>query len=208
MTKKYYHISLDTDNVIKEFMPRVPAMRYPGEDSSIQRIALSTSIEGCLSAVPWGGRKLENISAGIFDMTEEEIHCIFRVYEFEDTEFEINNFLSTGELLKEGLVMDANNSDECWVINQSLKPTKSYIVVLMNYDESFTDIFSKDFYLLSDDDLENLFLEDFLIGTATKIVNTKIEIYEDKKSIPYKIEWRDWYDFLESSKEENYESLF
>lgn len=208
MNSKYYHISLDVDNVINEFIPRVPEMRYPGEDSSIQRIALSTSIDGCLSAVPWGGRKLENISTGIFDMTEEEIHCIFRVYEFEYNQFEKNNFISTDELLKEGLVMDANNSDECWVINQSLKPLKTYTAILMNYDESFTDIFSKEFYLLSEDDIEEVFIEDYLIGTATKIVNTELETYDEKKSIPYEIEWDNWYEFLRTLKEDNYDSLF
>ena len=52
---KLYHCSLDM-NIIKEFKPRIPcdAIRLDSEDDIIPRICLSTSIEGCLSATPWG----------------------------------------------------------------------------------------------------------------------------------------------------------
>jgi hypothetical protein len=205
MSEKFYHISLDVENIIEEFSPQVPTMRYQEEDGTKPRISLSTSIEGCLSGVPWGGRKLESVSTSIFEMTDGEVFCVFRVYEFDRKKIDSKNLILTNKLLNEGLVMDANNSDECWVVNQTIKPIKSYIAVLKSYDEANTDIFSREYYLLEDEEDDDVDFEEYMIGCATKIVNIDYEIYKNKNNIPYKINWEEWYEHLEDLNGNNYE---
>lgn len=201
MSEKMYHISLEVDRIIDVFKPTLYPMVYQNENGTIPHISVSSSISGCLSGVPWGGRKLENVSTGIFDMTEHEIKVVFRIYEFDKKDIEEVNFIATEQLLENGLVMDAHNADECWVINQGLTPSKTYIGVLMNYYEENTDVYAHEFYLID----EPTDLDDFIIGYATKIAHIELETYETKEAIPYAINWDEWYDFLEKLGEENYE---
>lgn len=188
----YYHIQLEPNNIIENFQPRIPALRYEYEDATIPRISLSTSIEGCLTAVPWGGRKLEIMTSEFSDFhSEEEFYLVFRVYEFDSSTIQEGNLIATDELLKRGLVMDANASNEVWVINQDLKPTNTYLVVLEEYFEGVTDTFTKEFYNTEDDE-EEFDFDKYYIGSPTIIESIQYKKYEKLEDIPFEIELTEW----------------
>lgn len=49
-----YHVCFAEFSEGDIFSPRVPDIRGAHEDNTTPRICLSSSISGCISAVPWG----------------------------------------------------------------------------------------------------------------------------------------------------------
>ena len=160
---KFYHISLDLENDIKAFKPTIPneEIRLCNEDSTTPRICVSNSIEGCLSAVPWGGIDFENQ----FDTD----HIVFKVYEFEPKDILNGNLIKPDYLYKEDLVRDAKFTGEHWIVNQELKPIKSYLAIvnINDYEETSEDDIS--FEELKRCEEEGLDYEDYIDGCFTII---------------------------------------
>lgn len=205
----YYHISLEAQEVVKEFIPSLPSAVYVHEDKETPRISLSDSIEGCLSAVPWGGRKLEHVQCEFTEVCDEEMNLVFRVYEFDDSRIQEENIVSTERLVKEGLVMDAENSGEVWVIHQALKPSKTYLALLNEYDEELKDVFDQEYHNLTEEDWEEMDdIDEFIIGASTKIVNATLSFYDNVDDIPLTIDWETWNQLKADMKEESYESPY
>lgn len=115
---KLFHLDKDTENIIQRFIPRIPDAdcRMEGEDSIVSRICVSTSIDGCLSAVPW--------QCSIEYFADEELPV--RVYEFEITD---ESILDYKYLYENGLVNDANITKEHWIL-ESIVPTKIYDIIM------------------------------------------------------------------------------
>lgn len=139
--KKLYHASIDCDT-IKEFSPRIPEFRAWAldEDASIPRISLCDSIEGCLSAAPWGGSNFENLFW-------ERGSCLIRIYEFDINGLNLDNLLPPEYLYSEDLVRDSYVSREYWYINEKLVPSRSYLIEVDNYDIRWADMISFDDYV-------------------------------------------------------------
>lgn len=204
----YYHVSLDIEENISLFKPIIPDITYQLENKSISRICLSDSIAGCLTAVPWGGRKLENTSCFFHELTDGEILLIFKVYEFESEKISSQNIISTNELLEKGYVLDACASNEIWVVNQNLVPTTSYNVLLKRYNENNADIYSHEFYLLSDEEHALIDFDDYMIGCATVIEDIEYEQVDNLDNFPYLIDWQDWRNERYELKMNNYEFVY
>lgn len=134
---RLYHLSLALDDVIEFFIPGIPSAIMLGEDDTIPRVCASSSIEGALSAVPWGGRKLEEI----YEYHEENIiegedyeKIQIRVYEFL---VPLESVIPPGVLYERGLVEDAKETNEYW-INSIVEPAKVYDIYLSGWrEESF-----------------------------------------------------------------------
>lgn len=135
-----YHISLRSWEVIDEFIPRVPKSRceITGEDESIPRISLSSSIEGCLTGVPWGGFHLINDPP----FENSDTIAVVRVYEFSEENIDKNNMLKPSDVVR--YVADAEISQEHWIVNQGIKPDNSYILILEDFHFDFKIIEHKD----------------------------------------------------------------
>ena len=125
-----YHISLNIGKKIKEFKPKVPRGKcvIVNENVTIPRICLSNSLEGCLTGVPWGGYNLITDSP----LNSDQIITFARIYEFDETKIEEQNILFPHEVQK--YVLDAEISGEHWVVNQTIVPEKSYVIVVKNFD--------------------------------------------------------------------------
>lgn len=166
---KVYHVSLD-NNRVNIFTPRIPMeeMRLVEEDSTSSRFCVSTTIEGCLSAVPWGGESLalhkgENIT----------------VYEF-DTDDLINqeNLILPSTLYKKGMVPDAMYTNEHWIVNESIQPTTIYNIILDSYEEKIVSDVSYDDNLLLEDGLVTL--DEVWNGDFVIIENIKYQLCKEK----------------------------
>lgn len=126
LVDKLYHISNNAD-IIDEFIPRIPEYRAEGEDSHINRISLSSSIEGCLTAVPWGNSRIDDIFLG-----EKEASFLLRVYEFDFAGMDMNSLIAPESLYYSDLVKDASDTDEYWYLKK-LKPSKTYLIDISEY---------------------------------------------------------------------------
>lgn len=124
--KTLYHIS-NWCEITPSFIPRIPHYRASEEDKTTPRISLSNSIEGCLTAVPWGNSRLEQIfwEYGSF---------LIRVYEFKLSEMDTQKLLTPEYLYYTDKVRDANVTKEYWYLD-ALIPSKTYLIDLSDYSE-------------------------------------------------------------------------
>ncbi|WP_214688162.1 MULTISPECIES: hypothetical protein [unclassified Exiguobacterium] len=115
----YYHVSMDTSRIVEEFTPRIPneQSRIAGEDRNIARICVARSIEDCLTGFPEGGYQLQG-----------SLPVLIRVYEFDAETIAPENVVRAPELFLKQLVPDAWVTGENWVLNQSIKPSRSYLI--------------------------------------------------------------------------------
>lgn len=179
---KLYHVSLDLGEL--NFIPRVPENRAVGEDDIVPRICLSDSIEGCLSAVPWGGGDLDE---KVFSLSYDSSSVLIRVYEFDSEKIAEENLIAPNVLFEEDLVRDAVFNGEYWVKNQSIEPDTSYLIKLINYDEEVEDDVSyENLMLLEGENAEDLDYEDMVEGCFTLITNISyVIVAEEQRSKIY-----------------------
>lgn len=167
---KLYHVCLAELAQGDTFYPRVPENRAVGEVSTTPRICLSDSISGCVSAVPWGGLQFDEMMISIPYATES---YPIKVYEFDSEDIEEGNLICPSTLYKEGLVPDAEINQEYWVVNQNLKPRKSYFISITEFIEESEDDISYEDRLEMDrlDSLnEDYDVEDYINGCFSKII--------------------------------------
>ena len=182
---KLYHVNLEVGNIIKEFDPKIPLIRLRdgSENFSIPRICLSASLNGCLSAVYWGGASFEDI------FIDCDLSVPIRVYEFDTDDIDDNNLVTPEYLYKSDEVRDAMINQEYWVINQNLKPRKTYVIKISDYDESCEDDISyEDLEYCNNNEDEDI--EAYIDGIFTtiqatyKIVEDENILYTDTLKIP------------------------
>lgn len=178
---KLYHISNNCEMIV-EFIPRIPSNKRNDEDDITLRISLSSTIEGCLTATPWGGSKLENL------FWKEDSSFLLRVYEFDVCDLDLDNTIPPEFLYSEDLVRDAQITKEHWYINNNLKPNRSYLIEVNNYlDRAFDDIRCGQLVngLLIEKELEddNFDWEDIIEGSFVGIESVSYSVIpEDKRS--------------------------
>lgn len=183
-TDKLYHVSFCCD-IVDTFEPRVPSNRHNEEDSKIGRVCLSDSIEGCLTAVPNGGMRLEEIFW-------EGGSSLIRIYEFDIKDIEYKNIIPPEYLYQKDLVRDANITREHWVVNKSLTPSKTYLIKLHNYDEGSSDDISYGDYiegvLAENEGRRDFSWEEVINGSFVEILNIKYEVVpEERRSSLFRI---------------------
>lgn len=139
---KLFHIS--TDLTFKEyFIPRIPISRSLNENDTIPRICFSTSIEGCLTSMPDGGIKFK-------DLYKKQSGC-FRLYEIDLDELSTDSYKTAKELWKSGLVEDADDCGEYWILSPiHFKRDASSIIHIDSWEESEDDIIPYDVYVESE----------------------------------------------------------
>lgn len=174
--EKLYHLSLNCD-IIDEFIPRIPKNRAKDEDNITPRISLAESINGALSAVPWGGTVLD-------EQFWEEGATLVRVYEFDIEDLNIENLLLPEYLYSKDLVIDSRITREYWYL-EPIKPSRSYLIEIEDYKMKACDYVRADdvvqaIYTERDDD--NYFIwEDIILGSFTEIYGTKYKIVPEEK---------------------------
>lgn len=115
-----YYIDRNYEKIVKKFIPQIPHNYMQNEDHITARICLSKNIQGCFNAASWG-------KSGIFERGEFEV---YRLYCFDEKDIEEGNLIDSMRLYREGLVPDADLTEEVWVINQELTPVDIKYFVL------------------------------------------------------------------------------
>lgn len=112
-----YHVSIERV-INNNFCPRIPKDRIDGENDSIKRICFSKKIKKCITAMPNGIRKIENL---ILLERTTGLPAIAYIYEIDDKNIAKKNLVSSASLVKNKLVPDAQINQEVWVVNQNVK---------------------------------------------------------------------------------------
>lgn len=118
---KLYHISRTRISSLT-FSPRRPKYHNKLENSTIPRISVSESIEGCISAVNMWLGTMKSDSVKFDDLTEAW------VYEFDSDDVLPENLLSPRYIKDNYFIFDSLYTKEYWIINQSIKPTREYLI--------------------------------------------------------------------------------
>lgn len=133
---KLYHLSTDIqhDGI---FEPRIPsnAVRMKGEDSDTPRVCVGLTLEGCFSAIPGGGSRL--------DILNESQKGYYKVFEIDTEKLGISDesILTSDFLYQSGKVEDAYITDEHWITTGFTVPEEdAYVILLKNWDEDVNDL--------------------------------------------------------------------
>lgn len=102
-----------------------------GENGEIKRICLSSTIEGCINAAPWGYSQI------VYRKENE----VFRLYCFDSENIKARNFWNSRTIYNSGYVDDAKFTKEVWILNQSLIPDKiKYFKIGEYFDEETVEV--------------------------------------------------------------------
>lgn len=109
--EKFYHVSMDINLEEREFMPRIPKHRCEGENDTLKRVCVCSSLTDAIGAFPY---KDIFVNENIFFNRYGYLSC----YEILNENLEYKDY----EDLKD-LVPDAYITKEHWILNKfSSKP--------------------------------------------------------------------------------------
>lgn len=171
---KFYRVDLCKKEIIKLFEPRIPKYVLEDENKDISRVCVTSTIEGALGSVPWGGRHMLNKGENM----------IFRIYEFDLCEIDEKFIVTPDTLVKKGYVPDALCYDEYWVLT-SIKPSKVYNITIEYFKERSGDYFESSFYELNSDELndEAFDINEYWLGSCTVIYDLHYNVVKDEDTI-------------------------
>lgn len=122
LPKKLYHVTLDMEHN-GVFSPRVPESRMSTEDAITKRICVSDSIEGCLTASPFGAHYLS-------ESLMETNDCVkIFVIDTEKLGLTSTDVVFPHDLYQSGKVEDACLTGEHWLLKEIEIPKEDQSVV-------------------------------------------------------------------------------
>jgi hypothetical protein len=129
-----YHISTELDHD-GNFYPRIPESIRPGEDEKFPRICVSSSVEGCFSAIPNGSIDL--------DYLNYENGGYYKLFTIDTKKLKIwpHEIIKPDYLYEKELVEDAQITDEHWILKEFSVPKEfSQIIRVTDWREDAEDL--------------------------------------------------------------------
>lgn len=122
LPKKLYHVTLDMEHN-GVFSPRIPASRMKTEDATTKRICVADSIEGCLTASPFGAHYLS-------ESLLETDDCI-KVFVIDTEKLGLTSaeVISPDDLYQSGKVEDAYLTGEHWLLKDITIPEEDHSIL-------------------------------------------------------------------------------
>lgn len=122
LPKKLYHVSLDLKHS-GVFSPRVPESRMDTEDAVTARFCVADSIEGCLTASPFGGHYLS-------ESLLETDDCV-KIFEIDTEKLGLtsSDVMFPNDLYQSGQLDDAYLTGEYWILKEIIVPAEDQQVV-------------------------------------------------------------------------------
>lgn len=145
----YYHVSTELKhNGI--FVPRIPDIRHKEEENvTISRVSVAPTIADCLTAIPNGGGRLDELN-----MMQRGYYLIFKV-DTEKLGIEEHDMVSSKELYEKDLVRDADLTHEVWIIKAFEVPVEDrFILSLTEWQENPFDVFPFSIYEVAEREYE------------------------------------------------------
>lgn len=140
-----YHVSTDL-NFNSKFIPRIPKCMAHNENSTIPRICFSETLEGCFSAMPDGGIKIEQLI--------KNNEGKFRVYKLDLSKTLVNqsDILTPQNLWENDFVDDADLTLEYWILKPiEFQEKDSFIIQVLDWQEIIEDLVPHYIYKISEE---------------------------------------------------------
>lgn len=156
---KYCHISTRLD-FNGEFVKRVPTTRTAGENNTIERVCVASTIEGALTAIPNGGMRLD---------TYKDVEYIFKLCIIDTEKLGITDedIIKSDMLYETGMVPDAHLTEESWITKSfKINEEDMFIIKLNSWEEESHDLFSYDIQVAAETEYDDDIYEAFndLVG--------------------------------------------
>lgn len=170
-----YHLST---NIVHDgnFEPRIPQCRCVEENSDIARVCVATSLEGCFSAIPDGGMRLDELN-----MRTRGYYLIFKI-DTEKLHIKDENIISDRVLYEKDLVRDAEVTGEHWITCTFQVPKEDQIIIkVISWGEEAHDFVSHGIYQLADKEYEGDYCQAYIdiykepVPCITEICNLKYQ---------------------------------
>lgn len=131
-----YHISVELDHN-GYFQPDIPdCLKYTDddfmEDITTQRVCASSTIEGCLSSIPDGGRNFSKLV-----LNQNGYFKLF-IIDTEELGIQENQIIDGDTLYNSGLVYDAHLTGEHWILKSFQVPKEDTLIIFPYYWENET----------------------------------------------------------------------
>ena len=97
---------------VKQFTPRIPENRLPGENDTIPRICFSTKLESALTSMPSGGIALKGLLKAI-----PHVAPVIHIYCCHIWENEHVRFIRPADVKRFFHVLDAADRSEWWALD-------------------------------------------------------------------------------------------
>lgn len=147
-----YHVSTDLE---KDglFYPRRPNLTMENELYDMNRICVAPSIADCLTAIPNGGSRLDELN-----LEQAGIYKVFRI-DTEKLAIPESAILGWKELFENGWVPDAEWSEEHWILESFTVPDEdSFFIHLTEWEEESCDLISHRMYQLAEAEYDGDYL--------------------------------------------------
>ncbi|PLS19289.1 hypothetical protein CVD28_02430 [Bacillus sp. M6-12] len=177
----YYHASTDLQHN-GEFIPRIPDCRHQDqEDSVTPRISVAPSIEDCLTAIPNGGGRLDELNI--------QLRGYYLIYKIDTEKLGISekDMILSDVLYEKDLVRDAEITNEVWITTPFVVPEEDrFFIKLISWEETAKDIVPYSIYDIADKEYEGNYVEayetiyDKNVPCSVKIIEP-IYIHEEVK---------------------------
>lgn len=150
----FCHVSTNL-NFNGEFYPRIPDCREEGEDTKINRICVSKTLEGAFTAIPSGGSRLD------YYLEQEYIFKIFLI-DIEKLNISKEDMVTSEELYEMELVNDAVITGEYWIKKGFTVPEEdSFIIKLTDWHEENENLIPHHIEVLAESEYDGDIYEAF-----------------------------------------------
>ncbi|MFW6015373.1 MAG: hypothetical protein ACOCRK_02985 [bacterium] len=116
------------------FNEKEDKFEYWSENNTIPRICVSTSVNGCASAIPYGGLRFKELV--------ETQNRLFKLFKIDTDKLDLNNHIWNWEYLyKNDYVRDSLHTDEHWILKDFSVPKEDeYIITVGEWYEVSEDV--------------------------------------------------------------------
>lgn len=181
---KLYHITRNLGHD-GNFVPTIPKSKGNQEDGEIKRICFSTSIEGCLSSVAYGGQFISDLCGEFWEDSSKIKNQILKVFSINTEEYNITDdaIIYPDTLYREHRVDDAEDTKEHWVtVPVSVRPEDSFLITLQDYEAEEVYVPSYEMMKLGEEKYEGGFIEAYAeeLGIGEMGIPDSMIIYDAK----------------------------
>lgn len=166
----FYHVSTNIHHD-GTFIPRIPQNRHEDENDTIPRVCVSSTIEGCFTAMPNGGYSLD-----MLNISTSGLYLIFRI-DTDKLGILPDNIYTSDVLYQRDLVRDADLSDEHWITSSFIVPKEEQTVILLkSWDVEETDLIPAYIHDLADKNYDGDYCEAYRKEFYTSFVPSAVYI--------------------------------
>lgn len=166
----FTHVSTDL-NHNGVFIPGIPIHRHrDAENTSEGRVCVAPDIAKCLTAIPNGGCRLDELNTH-----QRGIYLIFRI-DTEKLGIPQSAIVTPEELYQRDFVRDADMTEEYWITTSfQVPPEDQFIIKLTDWDEDVQDILPFSIFKVADSKFDGDYLKAYT-ETFEDFVPSSIEI--------------------------------